>query len=514
MAYRPIIVNAYLGADAVTTDKVDDGTLVAADFATDPYARANHTGTQLAATISDFNSAAVSAVTPTIEASIDGLDYKSEGVRAASVADVTIATAPAAIDGVTLAGGDRVLLKDQTLPEENGIYDFNGAGNPLTRSADANTSAEVTNGVTVWVGPEGTANDSTRYTLTTADPIVLNTTSLTFTQTGGTTPVPVNLNDLADVDTTGVVDGALVRYEGTGTVWNDTSALLFTDANQLRVLSDASTGGLVLGALGDVNLYRDSNGFLATDDTLFTNGGLGFIAGSSSSLGFLRSGTGTVSAFIATQTGDTQNRFDVNTDGLIKWGTGAVAADTNLYRSAANTLKTDDSFLAELNITAQDGNAGQARIGDVGPGSEPGIAFGSSLDTSLYRDGASTLRTDDDFIAAASLTVSGTAVAGARFISNGGQRLRTVTTTAATYALDATSDYIVLASSSANAVAVELPASHDNGTVFVVKNIDNTNGVTITTNDADTIDGAASVTVLLNESYKVVSNGTNWFLIT
>ena len=43
-------------------------------------------------------------------------------------------------------------------------------------------------------------------------------------------------------------------------------------------------------------------------------------------------------------TGDTQNRFLLNADGAMFWGSGAVADDVKLYRSAANVLKTDDSF--------------------------------------------------------------------------------------------------------------------------------------------------------------------------
>src|SRR5574341_135819 len=39
------------------------------------------------------------------------------------------------------------------------------------------------------------------------------------------------------------------------------------------------------------------------------------------------------------------NMFDVTADGKISWGSGSSATDTNLYRSAANTLKTDNSLV-------------------------------------------------------------------------------------------------------------------------------------------------------------------------
>ena len=36
--------------------------------------------------------------------------------------------------------------------------------------------------------------------------------------------------------------------------------------------------------------------------------------------------------------------FAIDAGGKLKWSSGSATADTNLYRSAANVLKTDDSF--------------------------------------------------------------------------------------------------------------------------------------------------------------------------
>lgn len=51
-------------------------------------------------------------------------------------------------------------------------------------------------------------------------------------------------------------------------------------------------------------------------------------------------------------TGDAQVRHTVLTDGSLLWGSGAAVADTNLYRSAANTLKTDDALIVTGDLTA------------------------------------------------------------------------------------------------------------------------------------------------------------------
>lgn len=49
-------------------------------------------------------------------------------------------------------------------------------------------------------------------------------------------------------------------------------------------------------------------------------------------------------------TGDGNKRLAILGGGRLEWGTGGTVADTNLYRSAGNTLKTDDSFVAGLNL--------------------------------------------------------------------------------------------------------------------------------------------------------------------
>lgn len=104
--------------------------------------------------------------------------------RAATTANINLAAPGAGIDGVTLANGELVLVKDQTTASQNGLYVFNGAAVPMTRATSADTSAEVKPGMFVFVS-EGSTNANNGYTLTTPAPIVLGTTALAFTQTSG-----------------------------------------------------------------------------------------------------------------------------------------------------------------------------------------------------------------------------------------------------------------------------------------------------------------------------------------
>lgn len=77
-----------------------------------------------------------------------------------------------------------------------------------------------------------------------------------------------------------------------------------------------------------------------------------------------------------------------------------INGDTNLYRSAADTLKTDDKLYVVGDAYSQQGNAGQMRAGAAGPSSKAGLTFGSAEDTNLYRDAADSLKTDDKLTAA------------------------------------------------------------------------------------------------------------------
>lgn len=141
----------------------------------------------LVAGVTDPKDAARVATTAALPAST--YDNGAAGVGATLTADVNGALP--SIDGVTLAVGQRILVKDQAAGLENGVYDVTQLGdgsNPwiLTRSDDFDGSSPdglVSQGALVPVA-EGAVNGSLGYILTTVDPITIGTTSLQFTQFG------------------------------------------------------------------------------------------------------------------------------------------------------------------------------------------------------------------------------------------------------------------------------------------------------------------------------------------
>lgn len=92
--------------------------------------------------------------------------------------------APAVLDGETLADDDRILVKDQTDPKQNGIYIQVSVG-VWDRATDFDEDVDVTPNCFVAV-EEGTANPDTFWRLTTDAPIALNTSDLDWEQWGDT----------------------------------------------------------------------------------------------------------------------------------------------------------------------------------------------------------------------------------------------------------------------------------------------------------------------------------------
>ena len=103
------------------------------------------------------------------------LDSK-QSVRVATTANIALAGLQT-IDGVALVAGDRVLVKNQNVAKDNGIY--LAAAAVWNRSPDADTNAEVTSALLTSVEQGATLAD-TRWQLVTDGVIVLGTTALTF----------------------------------------------------------------------------------------------------------------------------------------------------------------------------------------------------------------------------------------------------------------------------------------------------------------------------------------------
>jgi hypothetical protein len=181
-----------------------------------------------------------------------GVSWK-DGVRAATTVNGTLASAfqnAAVIDGVTLATGNRILLKNQTAPAENGIYTVNASGAP-TRALDADAAAEI-EAAAVFVN-EGTTQADTAWVMTTNAPITLGTTGLVWTQFGSGTIAADS------VDNTKLANMAANTIKGNNTGGStDPLDLTVTQTTaMLNLFTTASVKGLAPGSTGGtVNFLR------------------------------------------------------------------------------------------------------------------------------------------------------------------------------------------------------------------------------------------------------------------
>jgi hypothetical protein len=119
-----------------------------------------------------------------VDSVAQGLDTKAS-VVAATTTDGILATAFAdtqVVDGVTLATGNRILIKNQSTPTENGIYVVAASGAPA-RSTDMDDGTEFPSAY-VFV-EEGTVNADTGWVCTNNAPVTLGSTNIVWAQFSG-----------------------------------------------------------------------------------------------------------------------------------------------------------------------------------------------------------------------------------------------------------------------------------------------------------------------------------------
>lgn len=117
------------------------------------------------------------------------------------------------VDGVTLATGDRILIKDQAAGADNGIYVVQASGAPL-RAYDMDASDEV-RGRLAWV-LQGTTNGATIWACTNTGAITFGTTAITFAKVY---PSALALDDLSDVNAASPADGDALTWDAGTSEW-------------------------------------------------------------------------------------------------------------------------------------------------------------------------------------------------------------------------------------------------------------------------------------------------------
>lgn len=166
----------------VNNIRIDDNTISSTNTNGDVVIDPNGTGvvnvsgskiTNLAEPVNDSDAATKNYV----DAARSGLDVK-QSVKAATVGNISLASPPTNIDGITLSEGDRVLVKEQNNGLENGIYVLESGS--LVRAADFDENFEVSGGAFTFV-EQGTVNSDTGFVVTSDGQLQVGTDAIQWT---------------------------------------------------------------------------------------------------------------------------------------------------------------------------------------------------------------------------------------------------------------------------------------------------------------------------------------------
>lgn len=424
--------------------------------------------------------------------------YK-DAARTATTGPINLLSAPASIGSVNLNLNDRVLVKDQANAEENGIYVFKGAGNPMVRSTDANSDREVLPNMLISVS-EGDYEDKV-FELTTNGPISLGVTPLSF----GLAILPIDL-------TTDVVGVLPVANGGTNkSSWTE-GRVVFAGASGSALAEDSelnwinSTKRLGIGTASPNAKVQINNSGTQVGLSVYSTS-------ANNTVQFFNQGSTTYTAALYNSSDSAQTGASIG--GYFSRGTLGARAQSlanDVLLSITASGHTGSAFAPSISggiVVAADQNTTAGGFGgQVSIVTTPNDTLGLPLPRlTVKNDGNVGIGT---LAPAEKLDVDGNVKAEGLIL-----KTRHGLTGSVTVALD---DYYIGCNSSAGAVTVTLPsaATAKQGRKFVVKVESALANVQINAAASEKIDGSTTG-LLLNANYEaviLVCNGVDeWFVI-
>lgn len=437
-----------------------------------------------------------------------------------------------AIDGVSPPINSRILVKDQTAPAENGIYDLTtvgtGASNwVLTRSTDFDTPATMVPGSFIIVN-NGTVNANSAW-IETATIVVVGTDPVIWSQFG----------------TLGVqsVSGTAGRITSTGgmnpVIDIDATYVGQTSINTVGVVTAGTWNATVIGLTyggTNANLIASNGGIVWSNATQMQ-----ILSGTATARQMLQSGSSATPAWSTATWPATTTQYDI----LYSSGTNVVGEISTAVNGVLVTGGTGIPSISSTLPAAVQGNitsVGALSSGSLVSGFTPvTVPIGGTGATSftqngmLYGNGVSAIgatsgMTDGQIVIGSSIGVPAAAsiIAGTNItITNGNNTIQidalsgsdivsfTNITNASTPYTALSTDYYISCDVTAGVITVRLPNAPTTGRTFVIKDkvgLAATSNITITTvGGIITIDGAT--TFVMNTAYQsanLIFNGTNY----
>lgn len=170
----------------------------------------------------------------------------------------------AAIDGVTVSAGDRILVKSQSDASENGVYVAETGA--WSRAPDFNGPRDVVSGTRAFV-VNGATHGGVEFVLSTADPIVIGATALSFQAIAAATSVENAITATRAVATAGQTVFALDYSVGAVMATVNGAVVDEADFTALDGVTITFAGGL---NAGDAVVAYSLNGAVNAPTTAFS----------------------------------------------------------------------------------------------------------------------------------------------------------------------------------------------------------------------------------------------------
>ena len=352
------ITSADLVDGTIVATDIADGTITAAKMVTDPYARANHTGTQLAATVSDFDTQVRTSRLDQMAAPTGSLSVNSQKIT--SLATPTVNTDAATKAYVDTKVADLVNSAPGTLDTLGEIATAISAGGTVFDAMVLKAGSTMTGALTLSGAPTVDLHAATKAYV---DTVAGSATAAAASASAAATTYD-NFDDRylgakstapsVDNDGNALITGAIYwnsstnqMYAWTGSAWGSISSTAeiyrfrFTAAGGETTISGADANGLTLAYIvGKEQVYLNGVLLVRTSDYTASNGS------SITSLAALTAGDIVeIITFTAFELADSIARslFDAKGDLLV-----ATSADTpgKLTVGANDTVLMADSSTA------------------------------------------------------------------------------------------------------------------------------------------------------------------------
>ena len=349
------IINPYQTGLHITNSTIDSTTIGAITPSTGSFTNMTTITGQVTSTPVNPNDLTNKSY---VDAVIQGLSFKAPA-QVTTTANITLSGLQT-IDGYTTVAGDRVLVRNQTLTQNNGIY--NASATAWTRSSDADTYAEL---VAAFIFIEnGTIYTGSAWVSTIPATGTLGTTPITFTQFSNTA--------LYNAGTGLTLSGYTFSITPVGT------AGTYGSASAVPVLTTNASG----------QVTSVTNTSIAIAGSQITSGTIGtsYLTGSYTGI----TGVGTLTA----------GTWNASTIGVAYGGTGATTLTGYLLGNGTGAVTASST----IPTTALSGTVTNAQLANS---TISGVALGGSL-FSLTAGTAITFSSGTTYNGSAAITINAT----------------------------------------------------------------------------------------------------------